>query len=147
MKRLLIILFIAVVALTTAHAQQPAQNGRKFSPEAFDREMEQYITEQAHLTREETARFFPLFREMHQKQRAIMGRNHRRHSEKPTDEQSCLQYIQERDKAELDLKLIQQDYHKRFLEVLSASKVYDIIRAEDSFHRRQLRQMAPGKRK
>jgi len=40
---------------------------------------------------------------------------------------------------ELELKSIQQVYHNKFLNVLSASKVYDVIKAQDRFHRRMFK--------
>ena len=43
--------------------------------------------------------------------------------------------IQKSDECELQLKEIQQQYHKKFMKVLPASKVYDVLRAEEKFHR------------
>ena len=42
---------------------------------------------------------------------------------------------------ELELKSIQQTYHNKFFSVMPASKVFDVIRAEDSYHRGLLRNM------
>ena len=43
------------------------------------------------------------------------------------------------------MKQIQIEYHKKMLEVLPASKVYDAIKAVDKFHRRQLKRWAHHK--
>ena len=47
---------------------------QKFSPEKFQAEMEQFITQQANLTADEAAKFFPIYREMQQKQRAVFAK-------------------------------------------------------------------------
>jgi hypothetical protein len=38
------------------------------------------------------------------------------------------------------MKRILQQYHNKFLEMLPATKVYEVIKAEYKFHRRKLRQ-------
>ena len=58
---------------------------------------------------------------------------------KPADEAECKKVVQKRDIYELELKTIQQTYHNKFFTVLPASKVYDVIIAEDRFHRRAFR--------
>ena len=58
---------------------------------------------------------------------------------KPTDEKACRKAVEKRDELELEQKRICQSYHVKFFEVLPASKVYDVIRAENRFHRRALR--------
>ena len=122
MKRLLLSLSVALLLSVSAFADEP----QKFSPEKFQAEMEQFITQEACLTPEESAKFFPLLREMHQKQRAI-------------------QCQIKRDVYELELKNIQQTYHNKFFSVLPASKVYDVIKAEDRFHRRAFKNWSQKK--
>ena len=64
---------------------------------------------------------------------------------KPADEAECRKAIQKRDELELELKNIQQSYHNRFFTVLPASKVFDVIKAEDRFHRKTFRNWGNGK--
>ena len=70
MKKLLIsaVLMLMVVLSIKAEEQQ------KFSPEKFQAALEQHITNEAGLTPEEAAKFFPLYREMQQKQRAVYNK-------------------------------------------------------------------------
>jgi hypothetical protein len=135
MKRLIAIclfgLFFAAVS-----ADNPQ---RKFSPEKFQAELEQYITSEASLSPQEAAAFFPLYREMQKKQRFIFNQKRKLGTVKPVDEQECMRAIQKRDQLELELKSIQQTYHNKFLSIISASKLYDVINAEDRFHRQMLR--------
>lgn len=115
-----------------------AEEQQKFSPEKFQADLEQYITTEAGLTNEEAAKFFPLYREMQQKQRVVYNKIHELFK-LPHDEASCKRAIQRRDQLEIELKRIAQTYHNKFLRVIPASKVIGTIVAEDKFHRRAFR--------
>ena len=121
--------------------QQNSQQQQRFSPEKYQADLEQYITKEACLTPAEAAAFFPLFREMQKKQRVIYNKMRDEAKIKPTDEAACKKMIQKHDQMELELKSIQQTYHNKFFSVMSASKVFDVIKAEDSYHRGLLRNM------
>ena len=124
-----------------------AQETRKFSPEKFQAEMEQFITKEANLTPEEAAKFFPLFREMQQKQRAIFAKVRKEGFVKPVDDASCRKLVERRDANELEQKKIQQLYHQKFFTVISPSKVFDVLIAEERFHRRAFRNWGQGNNK
>lgn len=142
MKRI-VITCLAVLMLLAVSAQEPK---KKFSPEKFQAELEQFITNEACLTPQEATKFFPLYREMHKKQRCVYNQMKALGKIKPADESECRKSIQKRDELELELKSIQQTYHNKFLGVLSASKVFDVIKAEDRFHRKTFRNWGNGKR-
>jgi hypothetical protein len=141
MKRLLLSLSVVLFLSVSAFADEP----QKFSPEKFQADMEQFITQEACLTPEEAAKFFPLLREMHKKQRAIQMQIKKECKIKPVDEVECKKCVQKRDVYELELKNIQQTYHNKFFCVLPASKVYDVIKAEDRFHRRAFKNWSQNK--
>lgn len=145
MKRLISTLFTMLFALGI-NAQQP-QQGERFSPEKFEADLKSFITQEASLTPQEAAVFFPVYKEMRQKQRQLIDRQLQLGKDNPTDEKECMKTIRERDELDLDMKRLQLTYHERFLEVLPASKVYKVIRAEDRFHRRMMRNWGqrPGK--
>lgn len=140
MKRYLFSIAVLLLSVMSVTAHDP----QKFSPEKFQADMEQFITKEASLTAEEAAKFFPLYREMQQKQRAVwnqmkdLGRN------KPADEAACKQAVQKRDELELEQRRIIQTYHNKFFKVLPASKVYDVIIAENKFHRFAIRNFGQG---
>mgnify|MGYP006873045458 CR=1 FL=1 len=144
MKKLLAI--IICMTLTMGVGAQENNQPEKFSPEKFDAELQEFITNEAKLTQQEAARFFPILKEMHSKQREIFAKQKNLGKNKPQDEKSCQKAIGERDEMELELKRIQQTYHERFLEILPASKVYDIIQAEDKFHRHMLKKWSRDRR-
>ena len=141
MKKLLVfaVLMLMVVLGASAEEQQ------KFSPEKFQADLEQYITTEAGLTNEEAAKFFPLYREMQQKQRVVYNKMHELFK-LPHDEASCKRAVQRRDQLEIELKQIAQTYHNKFLRVLPASKVIGTIIAEDKFHRRAFRKFGQRNR-
>ncbi len=134
MKKILL-LFISLMSLTQASAQFWNNNTPKFDPQQFQANMEQFITTEAALTPKQAEVFFPVYREMQKKQRVIYDQQRRLRHIKPTDEAGCRDAIQKSDDCELQLKEIQQQYHKKFMKVLPASKVYDVLRAEEKFHR------------
>ena len=76
---------------------------------------------------------------MKQKSRVIFDRMRQLGKNKPADEAGCRDVIRQRDKLDLELKKIQQTYHEKFLTVIPASKLFDVIKAEEKFHRRMLR--------
>ena len=134
MKKLLVFAVLMLVVVLGASAEEQ----QKFSPEKFQADLEQYITTEAGLTNEEAAKFFPLYREMQQKQRVVYNKIHELFK-LPHDEASCKRAIQRRDQLEIELKQIAQTYHNKFLRVIPASKVIGTIVAEDKFHRRAFR--------
>ena len=142
MMKKLFSLFVLLLMVSTVRADEP----QKFSPEKFQADLEQFISQEACLTAEEKTKFFPLYREMLQKQRAVyqqmkeLGRN------KPADEAGCKQAVQKRDALELELRRILQTYHNKFFSLMPASKVYDVIIAENRFHRRALRNFGNHRR-
>jgi len=133
MNRIIVLLALALITLS-ASAQK-----RKFSPEKFQAELEQFVIKEANLTPQETAKLLPLFREMHEKQRAIHNEMRRLSKNKPADEAGCERAIKEYDKMNIELRHLEHGYHKRMMQELSASKVYDVIKAESRFHRRMMK--------
>ena len=112
MKRGVLIIFLLTIFLG-----MKAQEEQKFSPE----------------------KFFPVYREMQNRQRSLFDRQRNLATMSTNDEASCMKAIRERDEIELEMKRIQKTYHERFLELLPASKVYAVLKAEDQFYRHYFR--------
>jgi hypothetical protein len=140
MRAAIVVSAICLCAVTAA-----AQSKGKFSPEKYQAELEQFITSEAGLSAQEAADFFPLLREMQEKQRAIYNQLKAAARTKPADENGCKKAIQKRDQMELELKSIQQMYHNKFLGVLPASKVLGAIMAEERFNRKMFRNWGMGR--
>ena len=139
MKRLQVVFLLLTMTLAVSAQDNNHQKQERFSPEKFEAELHDFIVSEAHLSSQEEAKFFPLYREMQQKQRAIFNHQRDISKQKPQNDEACKKIIQERDEKEIELKLIQQNYHKRFLELMPASKVWDILKAEERFHRRAMK--------
>lgn len=126
------------------NAQEQNAPQQRFSPERFEAELQNYITKEAGLTPQEATKFFPVYKEMQDKQRTLFERQRELGKTKPTDEQGCMKAIKESDEIDLELKRLQQTYHLRFMELLPASKVYDILKAELRFHRHMMKNWGRG---
>ncbi len=132
MKKYAVLLFCLLMALMVS-----AQDQRKFSPEKFQADLEAYIAKEAHFDQQDCAKYFPLLRELHAKQRAIYSRM--RPTDKPGDDAKCAEAIREWDKANTELKQLDQQYHKKMMQVVKPSKVFDAIMAESRFHRKMMK--------
>lgn len=128
-----------ILTLALALTAVVATAQEKFSPEKFRAELESFIVKEACLSPQEASAFFPLYDEMQKKQRVVFGSMRRLDHAPACSEAECKSLIKERDKLEIELKKIQQTYHNKFLAVLSARKVFNVLKAEDNFHRHMLR--------
>jgi hypothetical protein len=133
--KILIILTFVVCGIIFFQINVNAQHQKHFSPMRFEAELEQFIVEQAGLTPEESSRFFPVYREMRKKQFGYFIDNRRFRYIDPNNDSECAKVIRMRDNSDLEVKKIQQQYHNKFLKILSAGKVFKILEAEDKFHR------------
>lgn len=66
---------------------------------------------------------------------------------KPVTDAECKKNIKMCDEAEIEIKEIQKAYHDKFIMMLPAKKVYDILNAEDRFHRQMFKRTANKNRK
>ena len=132
MKKYTVILYCLLMTLMVS-----AQDQQKFSPEKFQADLEEFITKEAHFDQQEAAKYFPLMRELQAKQRAIYARM--RKTAKPADDAKCAEAIREWDKANIELKQLDQQYHKKMMQVVSPTKVFDAIQAESRFHRNMMK--------
>ena len=131
MKKTITTILCLFIMLTLSAQQGP----QRFSPEKFQADLEQFIVKEANLTQQEAAKFLPLYREMQQKQRSIYERQRQLSTTNPTDEAGYREAIKKNDQMDLELKKLQQCYHDKFLNVMPASKVFAVIKAENRFHR------------
>lgn len=134
MKRKMLILMAWLLTLTVSAQEQP-----KFSPEKFEADMEAYIVREAELTPQEASRYFPLLREMHEKQRVLYKRMRQTGKETPADESAAAKAIRQCDKLNIEVKQIEQKYHEKMLKELPARKVYSAVNAENRFHRKMMK--------
>ncbi|MDY3852816.1 MAG: hypothetical protein SO013_08040 [Prevotella sp.] len=137
MKRIIVLLCFVGMTMHTF-----AQRSGRFDPKKFQVELEQYIVTEAALTIQESAIFFPIYREMRKKQQGKFGQMKRYRFVDASDDKAAKDAIEQRDLLEIQMKQLIQEYHRRLMEVLPAGKVLKIIKAEDKFHRQSFKQMA-----
>lgn len=137
--------FVVVLTLTIALAVNAQGPKRKFDPVQFERDLEQYITKEASLSVYESSVFFPLYREMMGKQRVIFGQMKRYRFVDVQDNEASADAIEKQDALDIKMKELQQEYHRKFMKVLPAGKVFQIIKAESRFHRQAFRRAARGR--
>lgn len=139
---LLPLFFLGVLC---ASAQAPVHgHGKKrppFNPAKFEAELEQFITTNACLTPVEAAKFFPVYRQMMRKQRMLFDEMRRFHHVNPNDNEACAEAVRRQDELDIEMKQLQQQYHGRFMLILSPSKVFSVIKAEEKFHRQMFKKM------
>ena len=112
-----------------------------FNPAKFEADLEQFITVNACLSPSQAASFFPVYRQMMKKQRALFDEMRRLRMINPKDNEVCEEAIRKQDELDIQIKQLQQEYHGRFLMMLPANKVLSIIKAEEKFHRQIFRKM------
>lgn len=112
-----------------------------FNPAKFEADLEQFITVNACLSPSQAASFFPVYRQMMKKQRALFDEMRRLRMIDPKDNEACEEAIRKQDELDIQIKQLQQEYHGRFLMMLPANKVLSIIKAEEKFHRQIFKKM------
>lgn len=134
MKRLFILsIFIACAVFASAQ--------HKFDPVKFRAELHQYLITEVGLTQQEQKKFFPLYDEMRDKQRAIFEKQRAIRHQKPTTESACRSAITQKDNLEVQIREIERTYHQKFLKALPATRVYSILAAEERFHKRVFKKL------
>ena len=123
-----------------------AQGMKHFDPAKFQADLEQFITVEACLTPSEAAAFFPLYREMTRKQRALYEQMREDRRVNPDSEEAAKQAISEHDRIEIEIKQLQANYHARFIGIITARKLYKVIKAEGKFHRMAMKRAVPPRR-
>lgn len=112
-----------------------------FNPAKFEADLEQFITVNACLSPSQAASFFPVYRQMMKKQRALFDEMRRLRMINLKDNEACEEAIRKQDELDIQIKQLQQEYHGRFLMMLPANKVLSIIKAEEKFHRQIFKKM------
>lgn len=139
MKKRIFAIMMFLLALMPAIAQQHQANGNpqmpKFDPQEFTKRMEGYIAMKAGLTREESDKFFPIYREFKQKQRDLTFKQQRLKREKPANDKEYENVVIQIANLSVQIAKLEQIYFPRMCKVISAKKVYIVLQAENDFHR------------
>lgn len=134
MKKLLCILLMSIMALAVSAEQEE----KKFDPQQFRRDQEAFMIKEAKLSPQEAAKFFPLFRELQNKQRALFSQQRKLERRKPTTDKEAARIISDMDDIELEIAKLRIQYHNKFCKAIPAMKVKLCIRAEEKFKHKMM---------
>lgn len=131
-----------ILCLTLCAQAQNKKPG--FSKEEFRAKQEAYLKEKAELTQEESAKFFPLFFELHNRKKTINDKAWQkapRGKETDTTDKEYEEIIDGIANARLECDKLDIEYLQRFKKILSPRKLFKLQRAEVKFHRHLLKMM------
>lgn len=124
-----------------------------WSPEEFRARQKAFITEKAGLTKEEAAKFFPLYFELQDRKKQLNDEAwellRKGRGEKTTEAQydEIMEGVYD---ARIASNRLEKTYYGKFKKILSCKKIYLVQKAEMHFHRKLLKDMnrkAPGPQK
>lgn len=135
MKRIFTILVFVLIAIYVS-----AEPNRKFNPQAYKAEQRKYITHKAKLSQKDAQIFFGIYDEMRAEERKLFSKISFNRKKQPQTEEECYKAITEKDKTEIKLKKIQQQYHQKMLKELPAKVVMKCLYFAEHFDRKKLRE-------
>lgn len=141
-QRITLLLTIICALCTISQAQDKKRPG--FSKEEFRARQEAYLTEKAELTREEAARFFPLYFELQDRKKKLTDESWeqaRKGKNPDTTEEEYSRIIEIVVEARIEADRLDLEYLQKYKEILSSKKIYRLQRAETKFHRDLLKIM------
>lgn len=145
-KQLLLIVLMFAGFLSHVSAQNGPHN---FSPQKFREDMENFIMINTGMTALDAKNFFPLYHEMHDKQRKINKEIMRLKKLKNTanlTDKDYREYVARIMELKVEFAEVERDYYKKMCKVVSPRKVHAVLSAEDRFHRRMLQNLPGNKR-
>ena len=144
MKRTIILLFLISSFISAAVAQQNKGEQQRLSPVEFREKQQAFITDKAGLTKEEAAKFFPLYFQLQDKKKELNDKAWALIKEGKEDNLTDAQYSSILDGV-YDVRIataeLEKDYYTKFKQILSSKKIYLVQKAEMRFHRELLRGM------
>lgn len=142
---LLIIIFIsAPFVLAVGRCQQ------HLNPEEFRAKQKAFIIDRAELTKEEAAKFFPIYFELQDRKKKIFDESWsliRKGKEDNISENQYLEIIEQVCDNRIASDRLDKLYLDKFKAILSAKKIYLIQRAEMHFHKELLKNIHNKKEK
>ncbi|MEG2331276.1 MAG: hypothetical protein RSB62_03125 [Bacteroides sp.] len=140
MKKVIILLLMVVSFLPLLHAVERCD--QRLSPEEFRAKQQAFITEKAALTKEEAAKFFPIYFELQDQKKQLndeawslirKGRN------EDTTEAEYNKILEKVYDTRIASDQLEKSYFEKFKKILSSKKIYMVHRAEMHFHRELLK--------
>lgn len=137
--RILLTLWTVFFALHMVCAQNNRHCG--FSPDKYKADLEKYIIQSTGMTPLDAKNFFPLFWDLHEKQRSInheIQRMKKRTRKESLTDKECYILIKNISDLKIESAELEKSYYKKMCKVVAPKKVHAVMLAEDRFHRRML---------
>lgn len=140
MKKLIILLFIScsfAPLLWASHGNQ-----QHLSPEEFRAKQKAFIIERAGLSKEEAAKFFPVYFELQDRKKQLNDEAWkliRSGKDEKTTEAQYGEILEGVYDARIASDRLDKTYFEKFKKILSNKKIYLVQRAEMRFHRELLK--------
>ncbi len=144
MKKIIALSLCFLFAITSMVEAQE-QNRRKFSPEIYKAKMEEFISKEAGLTKEEGENFYPMLHEMMGKQREVNRESHRISRERKTasTDEDYRKIINTLTDLDIKNKQIEKEYYMKFNKVLTWEKILKVRTAIQKFNMEALKRFTP----
>lgn len=143
MKKL-IVLLVMMCSLAPLLRAADGCNQQRLSPAEFRTRQKAYIMDKAGLTKDEAAKFFPLYFELQDKKKALNDKAWNLIRQGKDEETTEAQYdaiMEGVYDARIASDRLDKAYFARFKKILSAKKLYMVQKAEMRFHRELLKGM------
>lgn len=137
MKKITSIIIVLTLLLAIPATAQENRRPR-FNPEEFNMKMQAFIAQKACLTPEESEKVFPIYLKMKEKQRELKHQEIKLKKQCLSSEKECLNTLDRIVDLHEQFAKIEENYYKKMCKVIPAKKVYNIMLAEDAFHREML---------
>ena len=138
MKKIMLCWLMAICSFSLWAQPGPPKGQQRFDPQKFQQMVEESLTKAAGLSSEEAKAFFPLYNEMRQKQREMGIQIHELKKNATGDAKAYTATILKIKQLQVNMAELEQNYYKRFMKVIPPEKVFQVMKAEDDFHRRMV---------
>ena len=146
MKKL-IVLFIVMCSFIPLSWAMDGCN-QHLSPDEFRAKQKAYITEKAGLTKEEAAKFFPVYFELQDKKKKLNDESWDLMRKGKDDKTTEAQYAEINEKVannRIAADQLDKTYLGKFKKILSSKKIFLVQRAEMRFHREMIKGLNSSK--
>ncbi len=136
MVRKIAVWLVLLCVGVAAGAQEKKKPG--FSKEEFRAKQEAFLSEKAELTKEEAARFFPVYFELQDRKQAANDegwKQIKKGRDPNTTDAEFEQILEKTAQARINADKLELEYLQKFKQILSAKKIYKVQQAEMKFHR------------
>lgn len=141
MKKILLIgIILSFLPLCGAYSYHGVQ--QRLSPEEFKQKQQDFITQEAQLSKKEAASFFPVYFLLQDEKAALNRKAHllfKRGNEVSLSEKDYKTILDELQDIRIQQAQLEKDYYDKFSKILSYEKIYKIQQAETKFHRQLIR--------